>query len=38
MTFGEWWAIYNMVFGKTIKPLSSMELMSLEDEWARGKS
>lgn len=38
LTFGEWWPLYNAVFGKMGKPMTSMEVASLEEAWARGNS
>lgn len=37
LTFGEWYPIYNMVFGKS-KPMTSDEVRGLEEAWARGNS
>lgn len=33
MTFAEFWPLYNAATGNTIKPLTEMELDSLEDAW-----
>ena len=33
LTFGEFWPMYNAIVGKTIQPLSEMELENLEDSW-----
>lgn len=35
MTFGEWYPIYNAVFGKE-KPMSVNEAILLEEKWANG--
>jgi hypothetical protein len=33
LTFAEFWPLYNALTGKTFKPLSKLELESLEDAW-----
>ena len=37
MTFGEWYPIYNAVFGKE-KPMSVNEAILLEEAWANGRN
>lgn len=38
LTFGEWWPMYNQAMGKVVKPLSHLELESLEERWINGNS
>jgi hypothetical protein len=38
ITFGEFWPIYNAKTGKTIKPLSHMDLERLEERWTNGNA
>jgi hypothetical protein len=35
LTFGEYWAIYNAVFGRE-KPMSSFDVKKLEEQWING--
>jgi hypothetical protein len=34
MTFGEYWPLFNIMTGRTVKPLSRDELEKLERAWA----
>lgn len=38
LTFGEWWPIYNAVFGKTQKPMTKADLEKLEEAWLNGNN
>ena len=36
MTFSEYWQLYDALFGKVKKPITSQELRQLESEWGNG--
>ena len=38
LTFGEFWALYDMKFGGIIPPLTKIELETLENRWVNGNA
>lgn len=35
LTFGEFWPIFNAITGQVIRPLSLMEMESLDERWTK---